>query len=409
MMGTTAGIADATQDYFTGMCYGLPAMFWVPIDIQLGLGLKAGKVAPIAGTAYSLMSMAIGYPLALCGYGTKGLGIGSSISAWLTLIGLRIYFTNSKFRPFNLFSYRLKGSLNDYYVLLERGLAMGFQNISEWGSLMAITLIVNSQGAAAALAEEIAIQPITSFNLVLAGLAQGIGVGVAHYLGATNLCKSNNDHENAVLCRNNAQRYGNTGITLSAIAAILAGSSFMLFSKQLINWLGSSEGDASVDEQLAFNLLAINSMGLLFDSIRIVTMTILIGNKDPWFSPLVSFFLASVLPIAIGAILTLYFNTSISWLFITRDIGIACAAAIIGTRWYVKSSNDEKELPKKQVELINEEESGRKMPISYAKNKALFFSANQNKQLTAKKNTLTETLADVEPLTRKSSFSCQIL
>jgi multidrug resistance protein, MATE family len=334
-------VAHDTQRFFSGLSYGIPAIFWLTCDQQFALGIKKHKVVLISGISYALLPMMIGFPLALTtSLGITGLGHGAAISGWLTLIGMRVYFKirASEFGDYELYKIKCENiKLSDFSQLLNRGLALGFQNITEWANLLALSIMTGQINSDDLIDLQVSLRPISSYIIILMGLAQAVGVMVSRYRGASQKALEKGNMEFARIAKINARTIGNIGIIIGFSSSLIIGAIIIGLSNQLVWLLGDSEHN-SYDDSLAKSLLLITSGGLLVDSIRSVASVILVGNNDPWVPPLLSFVFMSLLSAPAGGLISLYFKLSVNWLYITRDIGITLAAMSIGCRWLHKSN-----------------------------------------------------------------------
>lgn len=333
--GVENDVAEATQNYFNGVSWGIPSIFWLASDQQVAIAVKKPNVVLLSSIGYAFLTMAVGYPLALFGMGTEGLGHGVSAAGWLSLIFLRLYYklNASEFGRYGLFNFKIHFKIVDFYSLLRRGLALGFQNLSEWGNLLAMSIMTGIVGKQASVALQSSLQPISAFNMMLMGLSQGLGVMVSHYRGACQQAIRSSNVELAELNEKNARTIGNVGILIAFCISVAVCTMFVLLSNLLVMLFSSTQAT----ESLGKDLLQINSLGVLPDSVRNVVNGILIGNDDPWVPPLISFMYMSLLCAPIGGAVVLYEKQSVNWLFITRNIGIALSALTLCGRWRHKS------------------------------------------------------------------------
>lgn len=347
-LGIQKEVAHDTQRFFIGLSYGIPAIFWLTCDQQFALGIKKHKIVLISGITYALLPMMIGFPLALITpLGISGLGHGAAISGWLTLIGIRVYFKirASEFDKYELFKIKCENiKYSDFCELLNRGLALGFQNITEWANLLALSIMTGEINSDDLIDLQVSLRPIASYIIILMGLAQAVGVMVSRYRGADQKAFEKGDIEFSRIAKINARTVGNMGIIIGFSSSLIVSAIIIGLSNQLVWLLGDSEHN-SYDDSLAKSLLLITSGGLLVDSIRSIASVILVGNKDPWVPPLLSFVFMSLLSAPAGGLISLYFKFSVNWLYITRDIGITLAAMSIGCRWLQKSSINLKTTP----------------------------------------------------------------
>lgn len=335
-MGTPHPVAEVTQNYFTALLYGILPFFWLTSDQQFALGIKQPTVAMVSGAAFRLLSMAIGFPLALyTPLRLQGLGYGISIAAWATHIGTRLYFlSRTDYAKFGIFLYQCKGLLQNIKRLLKLGLPMGLQTLSEWGNLLAISIMMGRFGETVLAAEQGALQPIIMINLLLFAFVQATSVAVSNALGQARKFDAQGLYVLAGTAQKNARCLGNAGMMISCLAATLS-------AVPLIIWRGPI-ASLSLDRQavnyqeslsMAQPMLISNALGLPADSVRVSSAGALRGYKDAVFAPSWSFLTMSVIGLVVGALLTLVYGWDANWLLITRAVGILLAAIGIVYRW----------------------------------------------------------------------------
>lgn len=351
--GIEDDVAQEVQNYFKGISYGLLPIFLNFCDQQMTLAVGHKQTTLVSGTAYSVMAALFGYPLALGSFGlpksgAAGIGYGASISGLISFLALRAYFLiNKEYAQYGLFQFT--GFLNkqdfiryvtkDIKQFMEMGVPIGLQNLSEWGNLAVLSMLVGQLGSDVLEATQVSIIPISAFNVLILALTQATGVCVADSFGLANgyLLAGKEDYKKIAL--RNSKILGYTGLAIGSVVSLLIAGLFIGIPKQISSlFLSSDNSDSSAAEEdildLAGTMLLINGIGLIIDTIRNIAGGGLRGYEDVTFVPIVSFVMMSVLGLTIGGVLALEFDKGAESLFITRNIGLFVAAAVILYRFY---------------------------------------------------------------------------
>ena len=330
-------VATLTQDYFYYFLIGTPAIAWLTPEQQFALGIKRPNIALVVGSAFAIGTMGIGYPLALLTpLKIKGLAIGISISAWLTLISLRIFYRKREFEKYGLF---VKPKLSNAWVNIKEffklGLPLGLQNFCEWGNLFLVSLIIGSISTSDLKIEQISTAFLSTVYLIFFSVAQAGGVLVSNQLGGRPNSDISEEQENK------AKSLGNLIIIFGTVLSLFVSVIMFSFPQGITDVLGRG---ASVMNDKSVTYLRINAIGLALDGIRITCAGVLRGKKDVCYSPTINLLCMTFCGWSLGTTLTKGFDYNTTWLFITRDIGILFAAILNLKRWFsskIDHSQDE--------------------------------------------------------------------
>nr|MCH9690377.1 hypothetical protein [Gammaproteobacteria bacterium] len=342
--GVDADIADAVQDYFTAISWGIFPIFWNFSDQQLTVGLEQPKVTLASGTMYSAMSAAFGYPLALGLWGlpklgTAGIGYGASASAWLSLIGLRLYFSLNPdtYQSYGLYHFNFTGICQRLMEDLTVGVPIGVQNIAEWGNLAVLSVMSGNLGDDVLAAEQASIISISAFTVMILAFAQGVGVSISTCLGQAEAAVRAQYPHKAQTARENARLLGHMGTTMGLGIALCVCLVFLSIPKKVVSiFLDNDDDDTDDDfddtQQLAAQMLMVNGIGLLPDTMGNMYGGALRGHENVVFAPVARFVGMSLIGLTLGATMTFAFDESAVWLFVSRDFGMLLAG--LATAYY---------------------------------------------------------------------------
>ena len=343
LIGIPSDVVANTQAFFNATAFGIFPMYWFTTDQQVALGINYKNIPLIFGGLYAGLSMLIGYPLAFGAFGlpalgTTGLGVGMTAGAWISFIGLRVYFLRNEFENYHLFALKLKGFLDEFSHMVKFGLSMGFQALTEWGNLAILSTLLGLAGPKTPIAALASIQCILAYTFATSGLGQTVSVQISNLVGRLNALQQLNQLNQVELMHivnRNIKKLGYAGITIGLIAASLACGLTIGIPKQIVGAFVTN----TVDEEtmaLAQAMLLVSGIGLMIDTVRNMSASALGGSKDVLFAPILSVITMSVLGLSVGGGLSLFLDWGANWLFITRDVGILLAAIAIALRWFNK-------------------------------------------------------------------------
>ena len=324
-------VAAYAQDFCSAILVGLPAAYWMPADLAFAVGIGKPLMVPLAGIIYSGVSMVVGYPLALR-YGIAWMGYGVGIGAWASLIFLRsffYFFCREEVERYGIFRFQFDLNPSNYLKLIRRGLASALLNLFDWGNLFTVSLMVGSLGSQENIAMNVALQPVSSYGVLLSGFTQGLGIGVATYLGMLQRC-GNDESKRSVVIRN-MNKFANYGVFISVATSTLVGVTFISAHQSLSNIFA---GTAEVDHSLIFEMQLLNYLVLTFESVRNIYTAMLIGSNDTYAPIRITFFSLILMSTFVCGVPSILFQKSATWLFFYRDLGLIGASIGLGYRWY---------------------------------------------------------------------------
>ncbi len=357
-IGIPEEISSVVGEYFDGIIYGIPGIVFMTVGMCFANGIKKSLITMVSMFGCVIGTAAIGYPLAL-GWpnflpkmGVYGLGLGMSISVWITAAGLHsYYFLSSQFKDYNLFKFGRADLRLILYSDVENQdrpvylqnilhniklcLPMSAENLAEWGNLLGISIICGLISADCLEALQISMNLVSPYTMLYVGFTNTGYMLVSRHYAAVRAHFSHDAFMNL--------RATGTVTTLLGVAAASTVGAFMIGMPRQICNLYIDVNDPNNEDILimAQAFLLTNGIGLLFDSIRISNADLLKGLEDVLYAPMLSFFFMSLLGLSVGGCLTLLLDWGADWLFITRDIGVLLAAISIAYRWLKKSSTME--------------------------------------------------------------------
>ncbi len=356
VIGVPESVTENVKAYFAGASYSIPAVSFMTVDMCFANGLKKPFISMFFGSGFAILAGFFGFPLAL-GWsesiprmGTKGLGVGVSIAAWITALGLHgYYFFNEYFSKYNLFNFSSKNvrlifysddenkSLNIHLgnILhsIKLCIPMSAENLAEWINFLGISIICGLISRDCLEAQQISMNIIASCNLINGGIGNTGYILVSRHLAAVRT--SGKDYSFI-----NIRTIGNATWSCGMTLAIIAGALMASIPKQIaMLYVDPNDSDNEEIFVLAQAFLITNGIGLVIDSFRMQNADLLKGFEDVIYAPLLSFLSMSMIALTAGGCLTLLLDWGADWLFITRDVGILFAATCIAYRWLRKSSS----------------------------------------------------------------------
>ena len=337
------GVLRNISDFLNTTAIGLLPMFWSTSDQQFAMATDRKYLPMYFGSLFPVLSMILGYPLALGAgglpeLGTAGLGYGMSAASWISFLGLRMYFLKSEFAEYNIYKNEISGLLGNMSELCRLGFPMGFQALTEWGNLFAMSQLLVATGKDPAMASNASFQIISAFAILSSAIGQGISVKIAQQLGMLKAANDAGNIDELVTCSDNVKSLGNAGagiatIMSAAVALVLVGFSEKIQAAFIAN------DCANYDDVMLLGktMLMTNAVSLILDTMRNMPSSALAGSKDVLFAPTVSMLSMSVVALVVGWYLSVQKNLSPDYLFVTRNVGILVAACVIGTRWAMKN------------------------------------------------------------------------
>ncbi len=340
--GISEEVSQAAQEYCNAVSYGVMPSFLYASDLHFARGNKQPEIVLVSDTVKAVLSSILSYALAVGAFGfprlgIAGLGYGTALSAWLSFIGLRLYYKNSRqYDELKLFDRRLP-NYQDISALFKVGLPVGLSNVLTSASAFILSLLAGKLGKEVSVAQEVSSVPVAVFNTLLVGLVLAANIEVANAMGKLKAAQEHDERAALKALQQNVKRFGNASLIIGLSAACCACLLFTVFSKQISeSFLDTSQETSKKTLPLAQALLSINGMGLIADTLKNISISNLLSLQDTLFASLLDMG-GSLLGLAAGAYLSPQTNKKAEWLFISQVLGSLIAGLAITHRWIEKS------------------------------------------------------------------------
>lgn len=322
-------IAHAAVNFFTGFApIGIPILL-IGTNFQIAFQADDWYVPPIAGLLFAAIGGGSAYLLAFpAKLGPFGVGLGGTISAVTTTVGLQLWFLRPHYKEFALYTLSISEFPKKVKDFLGMGWKLSLQRISEWANLMLITTVLGIGTNKYLKAAQPSIQYTSLLAATIQGLAQATGMITKRNVSALEKAKiTNNELEAKKWHKKNIR----TVIVMNTAAGIVSSgiaTAFYFARKPLVEFFLPISIDPLIKEE-AETLLWINMLGLIPDSIRIVSSGALRGWDSILFPTIVSIILMIVIGIPTGWGLGTLFEKKAEIMFYARDIAMFISAGII--------------------------------------------------------------------------------
>lgn len=302
----------------------------------------------ISTIIYRLPAIGFGYLFAKqLEYGVQGLGIGSSIAAWLSFILTQLWFCRNAYQMFELSRlFDITDFRKKYAKFWSDGWKLGLQRITEWGNLFAIAVATNLIHSDALTAENPSIQAMVFFNLFSQGAGQAAMMLATRYVPEMKRQLegfwNTNDYKAAkryqALQQNNKSLFWTSNIV--GLVANIGFAAALYFSKDNVVEYFIPESSSGEIHNLASIVLQLNALSLLPDSLRIISGGVLRGWGDLLIPTLASLGLMTFIGVPAGGVIGATISKGIVPLFILRVATIALSAGINFYRYSEHHAND---------------------------------------------------------------------
>ncbi len=188
-LGQSPHVVNLAKPYLHALAFGvLPDLSGlVCLQFLIGLGKTRVSLAftlcwvPLNIFFNAILTFGL---LGLPALGIGGLGLGATLSYWITTLGLLIYLLRHReFRHYFKNGHVIP-AWQDFRQILAVGLPLGLMFFVEVGFFFILTLMMGFYGADALAANQVAVQSISLFAALMFPIAQGITVRMGHQLGA---------------------------------------------------------------------------------------------------------------------------------------------------------------------------------------------------------------------------------
>ena len=371
LFGASKDVATIVRNYGFAVIPGLIGIHGGTCDQSFFVGINETRWMTVLGSSFSLICMVVGFPIALTtNLGLTGLGLGTSSAALTTLALGQMLLRRKQYSHYQLLTPRFDAFFKEMGSFLKEPTMIGALRSLEWFNWAAIVgMMYLTRNNGAILALQVTLQPVSLWNIFAMGQAFVTRLSVAKEAGQLKqqLAKvakyQHNVYDN--IAHHNMQRLSLVSTCLSLTGATLVGGSMLLFPDIYAEVLLSEE--AINEEVLTYTqaFMLINGIGVILDSFRQMGIGMLGGVGDVNVPTLISFFCMSLLGLSAGGILTLLLDWGEDWLFITRDVGILFASALIALRVYsnFKTTIPASELVSLEQCLLQQEEVDEHAPL----------------------------------------------
>lgn len=342
-LGISEEVSRAVQEYCSAVSYSVMPSFLLASDLFFARGNGQHEIVLVMGMVKAVLSSFFSYALALGAFGfprlgVAGLGYGDGLAVWLSFIGLRLYYKNSRqYDEFKLFDWYLPNFKN-ISTLCKVGFPLGLNNVLVSAYAVILSLLAGKQGEEVSIAQEVSSTPLAAVDTLLLGLVLATSAEIARAMGE--LKGAQERHEDAALIhlQQNVKRFGNAGLIIGLSVVCCAGLLFTIFSKQIAEiFLDTSQDIPKETLPLAQTLLFISSVGLLVDTLKNISASNLLSMQDTLFASIVGMG-GNFLGLSAGAYLSSQASKKAEWLFMGQVLGSLVAALAITHRWLKKSS-----------------------------------------------------------------------
>lgn len=324
VMGVESAIATIASDYLKAMTWGLPAVgiFFILRNLSEGLGLA--RPSMIIGLAslpvnifanYLFIYGKFGFPA----LGGVGCGWGSAVTMWFMCACMVFTIRRVRaYKPTCFFDLAQKRGAEGATQILRLGLPIGASLLVESSIFALIALFLAPLGAVAVAAHQITLNYSSLIFMIPLSLSSAMTIRVGHAVGRGRLDR--------------ARLVSHTGLTLTALIALMTASCTLLFA-------GRIAGLYTHDPQLILSvvgLLTLNAIYQLPDALQVGAAASLRGYKDtrvPLMLVVIAYWVIS-LPLGYSLALTNLWGAPLGarGFWISLIIGLSVSALLLGTR-----------------------------------------------------------------------------
>ncbi|WP_119327695.1 MATE family efflux transporter [Cysteiniphilum halobium] len=333
-LGQPKAVVEIAQQYFNAYVFAAPIFMFVIVMQQFVIAVDRKRLVVIMSflglfiiplLSYCMIFGKLGFPH----FGIQGLAF--AYTAW-AVICLSIYIfyivTNSYFKKYALFS-PSKGhgffELQFIKKLLNIGLPIALQSVSDLLSFLALTIIVGWLGSTDLAVQQIVNQYFLLLVLPILSLSQTSSILLSQAYGAKNKADISR-YANVILC---------IGLLFSSIIMLL----FILLPHQLIVlYAGYNHGFNPKLLSLATMILILTGSRIWLDTIIEIKIGSLRGILDVRFPMLLSIIMAWLIGIPLAYVFCFSFNWGLIGITIAGIISMLISAIILSLRWRYQSN-----------------------------------------------------------------------
>lgn len=274
-----SSVLALAETYLHALTWGIPADFIRIALLEFLIGIGSTRIIILFSLfsvscniffSFALIFGKFGFPM----IGIAGAGWGITISNWVEVILLVVYLL---YRPeYRIYFSRLFSFTKTNHILdiLKIGLPMGLMYCVEVAFFFALTLLMGWQGSAHLIANQIALQYLTTLMAVVFSIAQAVTVRMGHLLGANRTAA--------------ARETAFGGLYISSIFMLFIGLIYCLLPEMLIALdLDISSANSEIID-LAKYFLFIAALFQLFEAVRITLFGALRALEDTRYTLIIS-------------------------------------------------------------------------------------------------------------------------
>ena len=284
--------------------YLLITLCWVPVNLLCNYMFTFGKLgAPDLGIA--------------------GLGWGTTISYWVTVIALVIYLPLKK--CYRQYFWVFKQFSKPRYLgeLLKVGLPIGFMWFVEVAFFFCLALIMGHHGVVLLDSSQITMQYVAFFVSIAFSVAQAITVRMGNQLGAKHY--------------QNAYRALYAGALVSVLGIVIPVLLYWFAPQYLINLdINPQHTNSAAISAYVIKFFAIAAVFQLIEALRISLFGALRALKDTRFTLFTSFITFWCISLPIGYVLADLFHVGPSGYWWAMVLGAACNTLLLLFRYRSK-------------------------------------------------------------------------
>lgn len=342
--------AEAVGQFFTMFSIGA---FSEPMAGNNGLiiaQVEKNMVLPLLiAAAYRLPAIGLGYYFSkTLKMGVSGLGLGIAVAGVTAFLGSQALLMRSTYKSFNLYNRLIPNFGKHLKSYLNNGWKLSLQRITEWGNLVALTTLIGVLNNSSLQALQPAIQANTLIGLAMQGIGQASMMFVVQDIEKQKkqykIFKSDFSRDALEEYRKSIEMNKYTFIknNVAGLAIAIALSAAIYLARKPVIELFLGSNISAQQDEMAQSLMLVTLLGLIPDTLRIVSGGILRGWGDLLYPTLMSLLLMTVVGVPVGAGISLATEKSILSIMWVRFVTILLSAAFNCYRFYQHNNNDKK-------------------------------------------------------------------
>lgn len=328
--------ADAASNYFLWAAAGNWPSLALVIVGQFAFQCGSWQSSMVSNIVYRIPAVILSYVFVRFAHLEKnGIGLGNCIAPWIAYVGMEYWWRRKNFQQLQLSRFQLSRAKKHFRALASTGAQMAFQRITEWGNVMAITLVLGRMMSGNLEIINPSLQLMSFLNL----FSQGIGlagnmllktiIGLLKKLGETREMTDTKIQEMQTAqadIKKITKQCLLTGTVIDGACAVA-----LFFTKKHIANLFLPDNSSPSDHHVAETILWINGLGLLADAIRIISSNLLNAYDKILLPNVVSLFLMTIVGVPLsygfekakwGDLVILMFSVRTAMIFFSAAINL---------------------------------------------------------------------------------------